>query len=70
MNVNDHYQRVGYEGYEQIAHVLPLPSLMYPFSPQAGPQEFLIFQKSALAPTNKTPWLTDVPQDVMIPPLY
>lgn len=70
MDVYDHDQSVGYEGYVQTAHVFPLASLMNPLSPQATPQEFLIFQNYTVAPINKTPWLTDVPQDEMIPPLY
>ncbi len=55
-------QRVGYDGYWQTAQVFPRLSLMNPDSPQLPPQEFLIFQYASVAPTNKTPWLTLVPQ--------
>jgi hypothetical protein len=40
----DHGQRMGYEGNEQTAQVLPGASRKYPASPQLFPQEFFTFQ--------------------------
>ena len=54
----------------QIPHVFPLATLMYPFYPHDGPQEFLTIQASAVTPTNKTPWSRLVLQLLKTPLLY
>lgn len=50
--------------------MLPLLILIYPLSPQLGPQEFFIFQKSFRIPTKRTPWFKVFPQVFKIPYLY
>lgn len=55
------------EGPWQTAQVSPLASLMYPDSPQVGPQLFFIVQNSSLDPTIKTAWLILLAQLEKIP---
>ena len=53
----------------QTPQVLPRATLMYPYSPQDRPQEFLIFQKVVVWATNRTSWVTELPQLLKIPDL-
>jgi hypothetical protein len=54
----------------QRPHVFPEASLMNPFSPQDGPQEFLTHHAPELIPTKVTPWLSLVEQLSKTPELY
>lgn len=49
--------QIAKDGPWQTAQVSPLASLMYPYSPQIGPQLFLIVHAVSLEPTKKTAWL-------------
>ena len=51
----------------QIPQVFPAASLIYPFSPQFFPQEFLIFQIESITPTSNTSWSRSVEQLLNIP---
>lgn len=55
------------DGPKQTAQVSPLASLIYPFSPQDYPQEFLIVQAVSLVPIKKTAWLMFLLQLSKIP---
>ena len=45
------------DGPWQTAQVSPFARRMYPDSPHAGPQLFLMVQDSSLEPTRNTAWL-------------
>ena len=59
--------QTGKAGVWQTLQVFPLASLMYPFSPQEGPQLFLMVQAVSLDPTMNTAWLMLVAQLEKIP---
>lgn len=60
----------GYEAMLQTPQVFPLASLMYPFSPQVVPHEFLMVQLLSETPVKVTPWLSLVAQLLKTPELY
>lgn len=61
---------MGKDGPVHTPQVLPFFSRMYPFSPQASLQEFLMIQYSSVLPTRNTAWLSLVSQLSKIPEAY
>ena len=59
---HNHDHNVGYNPTLQIPQVLPSANLIYPFSPQVEPHEFLTFQLPPIIPTSSTILFNFFPQ--------